>query len=252
MNSSGRSAPDRKVTVLSETAPPVFPPEIVVGNAEIERDQFIAEINALQEQVNPDDSIDRGDGTREHEVLAGISAQKVDLMYFDQPELQIAQGDTVTWSWEATGAPHNVVFLPEGQDPPPFIIPEPQDAGPPNLVLNTAVLDPAGGGVFDPDEFFNSGLRFNPNVPPPPGFASGATYSLTFNEQGTFMYVCTLHVDQGMIGLINVGRPRPTPPIVGDAVPSTVTIVIAGFLGMGLVASGGLLLRRRRKLETPI
>jgi plastocyanin len=203
-------------------------------------------MNELREQVKPDAPVNRSGGTREYEVLAGISNQKVDLMHFDQPEIEIARGDTVKWSWEATAAPHNVMFLPEGQDPPEFIIPEPQEAGPPNLVVNPVVLEPAGGDVFQPGELLNSGVRFGPEVPPPPGFATGATYSLTFNQEGTFNYVCTLHVGQGMIGTINVISQRPTAaPLVGDFAPPTVALASAATLGFGLVVFGGILLVRR-------
>lgn len=238
------------VTVLAEDAPPVFSPEIVSDNMVVERDGLIAEINNVRSNTKTRGEIDRrDDGTAEYEVLAGISSPNVDLMVFDQPDLNIAQGDTVTWSWKATSAPHNVLFLPADQEMPFFIIPEFKPDGPPDLIVNPVVLKPAGGEDFDPTKLLNSGVRLNPAAPPPIGFAGGETYSLTFSEQGTFSYVCSLHFPQGMVGTIIVGAPRPMPPAVGDYSPSPWTLFAMAGLGAVFIVSGGLVIRRRRALR---
>lgn len=233
------------VTVLDDSAPPVFPPETVEEDGETQRDGFIAELNRLREEVGSPESGRTSNGVRDHRVLAGISTLKADLMYFDRPDISVFAGDRVTWSWEATGAPHNVMFVPQGQDFPAPFLEEPQDAGPPNFPFNPVVFEPSGGDVFDSNTLQNSGMRFNPVVPPPPGYASGATYSLTFDQPGTYSYICSLHVGQGMSGIIRVRTSFAVPPNVGGFSPSVTLSLLVAFMGLGLVLGGGLLVRRR-------
>jgi hypothetical protein len=53
-------------------------------------------------------------------------------------------------------------------------------------------------------------------------FAETSEFSLTFNTAGSFSYICVLHVDQGMAGVVNVGGATGggggtiTPPSTGD------------------------------------
>lgn len=154
----------------------------------------------------------------------------------------------MTWTWEATGAPHNVLFIPEGEQPPPLFDVVPQEGGPPTLVLNEASWQPAGGNAFNSDEFHNSGMKFGPVVPVvPPGFTPTGSYSLTFDQPGTYAYICALHVAQGMTGTITVGQGIAVPPGVGDFAPTPIAGAAAGVAGLVLLAGGGLMLRRRFK-----
>jgi hypothetical protein len=41
-------------------------------------------------------------------------------------------------------------------------------------------------------------------------------FSLTFNTPGSYSYVCVIHVDQGMAGVVHVGGAGITPPSTGD------------------------------------
>ena len=46
---------------------------------------------------------------------------------------------------------------------------------------------------------------------------SGTSFSLTFTKAGTYPFICILHVDQGMAGVVEVGAPSVRPPATGNA-----------------------------------
>ena len=238
------------VTVLPQDAENVPSPDDVAQAAEVEKQSFINELNEFRSQVGSPGSEKRSDGTEEFEVFAGISTPKVDLMHFEQSILEIRPGDTVTWTWDATEAPHNIIIVPEGEENPFFIQVEPQEAGPPNFIMNPAAFDTVGGGDFDADAIQNSGIRFAPHVSPPPGFATGESYSLTFKDEGTYSYICSLHFPQGMGGTITVKTPFVIPPSVGGYAPGVAFGVIAATIGVVLIATGAFVLRRRHFAST--
>jgi plastocyanin len=108
--------------------------------------------------------------------------------------LTIKAGDTVVWG--ATDI-HTITFNPLPPDPEP-ILPEPQEVGPPLLLLNPAILlSVKPTGIYDPSQYFNSGLI---------GLATGGgtAWSLTFDEPGSYEYYCALHKELGMEGRIVV------------------------------------------------
>ena len=152
--------------------------------------------------------------------------------------------------WDATEAPHNIIFIPEGQENPFFIQVEPQEFGPPNFLMNPAAFDEAGGRDFDPGAIQNSGIRFAPHVSPPPGFATGESYSLNFKEEGTYTYICSLHFPQGMGGTITVKVPFVIPPSVGGYAPGASVGIIAGAIGVLLLVGGAFVLRRRSRFTS--
>ncbi len=229
------------VTVLPQDAPPAFPPEVYADIAESEKQQFISQLPSLDSLPAPVTTLP--DGSREHKVLAGISTQKAELMYFHRPELTISTGDTVTWSWEMTGSPHNVLFIPEGQPTPELIVPEPQPGGPPNFLFNPKAIIYTADSVFTSTRPVNSGLRLNPAIPAPPSFQVGQ-FSLRFLEPGTYTYFCALHAPQGMVGTITVTGDPVEPPSVGGTAPSPLVLAAAGALALGLILAGGVLVRR--------
>jgi len=238
------------VTVLPQDTEGVPTPSDVAQAAEVEKQSFINELDEFRSIVGSPGSERRSDGTEEFEVFAGISTPKVDLMHFEQSVLEIKPGDTVTWTWDATEAPHNIIFVPEGQEDPFFLQIEPQEFGPPNFILNPAVFDEAGGGDFDPNAIQNSGIRFASHVSPPPGFGTGEPYSLTFNEEGTYTYICSLHFPQGMGGSITVKTPFVIPPSVGGYAPGNVFGIITASIGLVLITTGAFVLRRRHFAST--
>ena len=85
---------------------------------------------------------------------------------------------------------------------------------------------------------------------------AGASYSLKFTKAGTYSYVCFLHADQGMAGVIEVGgttgAPSITAPNTGDAgLASTDNSLASWQLGGGvfvavLAVFGGLLIAQKK------
>ena len=129
---------------------------------------------------------------------------------FVPSRLSIGVGDTVTWDNNVEGPPHTATFL--GGTPAPAPI-TPTASGdlviPPNVAFGTPQK------TYDGTGYANSGIIAR--EPPLP-----TSYSLTFTRAGTYSYICILHADQGMAGVIEVGGigtspGRVTPPSTGDA-----------------------------------
>lgn len=122
----------------------------------------------------------------------------VDVLRFTPAELNIGVGDKVVWENDSF-TPHTVTFIP----------------GPPPAGFDPFV--PMGvTAAYSPGQFLNSGLYGA--VPD----WTGETFSLSFPTAGTYQYICALHADSGMVGIINVGTGGGggggiTPPNTGDA-----------------------------------
>jgi plastocyanin len=132
-------------------------------------------------------------------LAAGVENTPADIQRFFPQRTTIKAGDTVTWTWKTLETPHTVTFL-AGQAPPDVVLPQPQPAGPPKLQLNPVMLAPAGNATkWDGGSYLNSGfLQPMPGQPTP-------TFSVTFEQPGTYEYVCLLHA--GMVGTIVVEPP---------------------------------------------
>src|SRR5712692_7432289 len=98
--------------------------------------------------------------------------------------IEIAVGDTVTWTFEGF---HNVAFL-GGSDETPFSVPEGD-----KMYWNPLILFPVGDKTYDGTGYHNSG------VPGPDGRLS---YTLTFTKPGRYSYICGIH--SGMRGTVIV------------------------------------------------
>lgn len=132
-----------------------------------------------------------------------VNAGAVDIVTADPraaayaflPEtLTITAGDTVVWSSPVF---HTVTFSPVPPGPE-FIIVEPQEQGPPQLVLNPEVLATVKpSGVYDPAQYYNSGVMG-------PYTEIGYSWALTFDEPGTYEYDCAVHREMGMKGSVTV------------------------------------------------
>jgi plastocyanin len=179
---------------------------------------------------------------------------------FAPQDLTIHAGDTVEWTNRDVEAPHTVTFT-SGDVVPEFVLTEPQQSGPPKLVLNPQVAAPAGGDTYSGSGYFNSGMIWGTEVPIP----GSRTYSLTFDTPGTYDYVCVIHDEVGMVGTITVlaanassgttsqpaatsqGAPPSQLPVTGGSGTSVspwwLILVGAGVLGTGLALAT---LRRRR------
>ncbi len=147
-------------------------------------------------------------GTSRWRINMGINAGGVEALAFLPPKVTIAAGDTVSFDW-SRGDPHNAYF-PAGQRPPEFIVPEPQQNGPPTLLVSPQVLarSQPSGGSYDGSAPLNTGL-FAPREDGLPDI--GTSYSVTFTKPGTYPYLCSVHggVDPagklvGMVGEITV------------------------------------------------
>lgn len=130
-------------------------------------------------------------------IPAGVTGSdpRLEIYDFFPKNATIQAGDTVIWTSTFF---HHVAFHP-GEPVPEFVLPEPQDAGPPILVVNPKVLAPIKpSGEFDGTAYFSSGLI---GAGPVPG---GTTFAMTFTEPGTYNYVCAVHRPLGMEGTITV------------------------------------------------
>src|SRR6185436_12294291 len=123
-----------------------------------------------------------------------IKEGAVTINAFVPQRLSVGVGATDTWQ-DTIAVPHTITFT---------------AGGPPRSP--TQVTRPAGG-LYDGSSYVNSGQLGNA-----PG-RSGTSFSLTFTKAGTYPFICILHVDQGMAGVIEVGDATTTlrPPNTGDA-----------------------------------
>lgn len=138
-------------------------------------------------------------GTTVYDVKIGYGNGLIDWMRFAPTDLTIHVGDSVEWTRGSVETPHTVTFLSGGKEPE-LVIAEPQQRGPPKLVLNPIVLMPNGSKVYNGAGYFNSGLIWGTMVPLP----GPKGYNLTFSTPGTYKYLCVLHDYMGMKGQINV------------------------------------------------
>lgn len=133
-------------------------------------------------------------GTTTWHVNAGAGFGAIHLFEFMPRDLTVRSGDTVVWSSTYF---HSITFNPT-PPPPLWIVPEPQDEGPPLMLLNRLITQPSEpSGVFDPTQYFNSADLG-------PFSRLGASWSLTFDRPGSFEYFCAIHRDLGMVASITV------------------------------------------------
>ncbi len=148
-----------------------------------------------------------------HEVTAGVGSHAgvnggAEVLLFLPRDVTIAVGDTVLWTNRSMHEPHTVTFL-GGEPPPEFITVEPQEAGPPILVLSSDTMFPAGGDSYDGTGLTGSGA-FNSELPEfSEEFERTSTYELTFTAPGEYRYYCVFHGaspddEMGMTGIVTV------------------------------------------------
>jgi plastocyanin len=187
------------ILVLPDAAAEVPEQPEVDQHAQAEMDELLGMIELARAQSEMAFSEPGPDGTTIWYVKAGavngitadLRAQSYDFL---PKELTIQEGDTVVWT---SAEIHTITFVPLPPTPEALVI-EPQENGPPLLLLNPEVFFPIKpAGVYDPLQYFNSGPIG------PVGFA-GLSFSLTFRDAGSFEYVCALHEGLGMKGVITV------------------------------------------------
>lgn len=180
--------PDMKAEIVVREGGPVDDPAQVMQRAQ---QAMLGEIDAHGQPLLQQ-------GPAAGTVVAGDGDGHLDIMRFLPTDISVGVGETVTWvNQEPAGTPHTVTFL-AGTETPELVIPAPSEAGPPTLLLNPAVIMPAGDGTFDGSTVANSGMIGNAPMDPTNMF------SLTFTAPGTYEYVCLLHEEQGMKGTVTV------------------------------------------------
>jgi len=115
------------------------------------------------------------DMTGQSEVTVEVGASSTGFV-FNSADIVVSSGTTVVWTWTGEGGQHNVAhadgkeaYEPGGEPP---------------------IQKEAGGS----DPLFRSELVNE----------EGHEFSYTFDEAGMYDYVCTVHINQGMIGSVEV------------------------------------------------
>ncbi|MBI1741554.1 DUF1264 domain-containing protein [Candidatus Acetothermia bacterium] len=164
--------------------------------AQAEAQQALMKAHELHQQTLQPMMASRPDGSTEYTLdLMGDMQAEATALSFGPSSLHIKAGDTLTWKMSDFTELHTVTFPENPEELPEFVMPEPQDNGPPKLVVNPQVEKPAGGDTYDGSGYFNSGYLLRPEGKPAP------TYSLTFTKPGTYQYVCLVHSTAGTQGI---------------------------------------------------
>jgi plastocyanin len=135
------------------------------------------------------------------EVITPGAPPEIAIQRFSPSRVQIAVGETVTWKNDNPGPPHTVSF---GYQPGPtgFLSIEPSTDGPPNIFLDPKVAFPVKPSPnYEGTGYYNSGI-----IDSTPEATGGSSFSLRFTKAGTYPYICILHADQGMAGVVIVGE----------------------------------------------
>ena len=195
--------------------------------------------DAQAKQVTPPTA--NSDGTMTYHINGGFDTQDASYMGFSPRDITIHAGDTVMWQQTSAVTPHTFSLM-SGAKEPDMVVVQPQQSGPPKVILNPVVLAPAGGTTYSGTGYFNSGFVPGTQDPTP----GPRTYSLRFDKPGTYEYVCILHDEMGMNGHITVLAAGSTPGMPSTGVPGAADVLplAAGLAGLALLF-GGIAVRRR-------
>jgi plastocyanin len=126
-------------------------------------------------------------GTTIYEVKVGYSNGYIATHRFLPENLTIRSGDSVEWTQNELDDLQTVTFA-SGSKAPELVLAEPQQKGPPKMVINPDYLAPAGGTTYSGKGFYNSGIMWGTSSPIP----GPNNYSLTFDTPGTYRYISAL------------------------------------------------------------
>ncbi len=120
----------------------------------------------------------------------------ISLMRFVQPELVIHAGATVEWTNDDPSMPHTITFGTEPGNPiPPSSNVSPDADGAPHATINSTSDSVHSGFIVSAPQ----DQTFLPQTPL--GFTR---FRVTFTNPGVYPYICALHDDLGMKGIIIV------------------------------------------------
>ncbi|MEX1255087.1 MAG: plastocyanin/azurin family copper-binding protein [Dehalococcoidia bacterium] len=193
----------RGVVVVDAADAAVSAPEAVVAQGDRDRERYVEEARVAAETMERE-RLAASDVTangRSWEVGVGVDTPHAQVLTFMPASLDIDTGDTVVF-WNSERDFHNVVFTPEGQDPPPFPIIKPVEGrdGFRLLINPDAQRETPPPAGFGPDDFFSSGMM---GITLPRLY-----YEVTFTQPGTYRYACTIHALAGMAGVVDVNPPE--------------------------------------------
>ncbi len=195
------------VVVEAATAPDVPSQAEIDAQAEAELASLLDQIETIKtEAAKAVTQVPGPGGTTIWRVQAGgISRDsRVELLEFLPKDIVIQEGDTIVWTSPSF---HNVAFHP-GRMHPEWVIPKPQEQGPPVLVMNPEVVFPARpAAAFDGTGYWSAGLIGIGAYPARNGLRSltgGSTFIMTFSKAGTYKYMCAVHREFGMKGTVTV------------------------------------------------
>ncbi|MPZ97994.1 MAG: hypothetical protein GEU80_01440 [Dehalococcoidia bacterium] len=186
----------------------------------------------ISEQANAD-----GTSTWSTAVVGGLFGPS-DVQQFFPASIDVGVGDTVVWE-STVPTPHTVTF-PAG--PPPF----PEDMMDP-LAEETFLAASGPNDAFGGSGFVHSGVIGL-------DWPAGQSYEVTFTAPGTYQYICLLHADQAMVGVVNVSaddddaEAQATPTAPATPAPGPAPTGNAGLDGsgggnmVGMLAVGALVL----------
>ena len=187
------------ITVVDATVSDVPSQADIDAMAQAEEAPLLAEIARVVESGQNVRTEPGPNGTTIWHVQAGAGGIPATAQSFDflAKDITIQEGDTVIWDSEMF---HNVTFHP-GRMHPDFVIPIPQDQGPPIISFNPEVVFPhKPAGEFDGTGFWSSGIMGVDTMALP----GGKTFSMTFSKAGSYKYMCAIHRVLGMEGSVTV------------------------------------------------
>jgi plastocyanin len=195
------------------------------ANAELAN--LLALAQRTQENVQLTSKVN-SDSTTSYTVVNGIGGGQASVLRFLPGELTVKPGDSVSWPVQDPHEIHTVTFYDPAGPVPQFIEPRPQPTGPPKLAVPHAA--PEGGTKVEHPGLYNSGI-----------LGPKQSYTFTFPMPGVYPYVCVVHADQGMFGLIRVQVGALPDTSAGTPVPALYALAGGAVLLMLL----GVLLRQR-------
>jgi plastocyanin len=187
-------------TVIVEPADASVPaPEAVAAGGQRLLKSYVAESQAAgraaaEERRAANEDVSQGEAWQ---VSVGLDTPRGQVLSFLPGSLDVDAGQRVVF-WNSERDFHNVVFAPEGTDPPPFPILKPVEGrlGFRLLINPDAQREIEPPEDFGPEALFSSGMLGI-------GFPR-FYYEVTFSKPGTYRYYCTVHTLAGMAGTITV------------------------------------------------